>query len=211
MPLPRLFIPWDPWLYRVARLLLGVSVAPWVRLRVSGVEQIPPTGPVLLAINHQCDIDPTLVMHVAHRPLRFMADSRHWRGHVLGRVLARLGAFPIELGAADRDGIRAAIDLLAAGEAVAVFPEGVPHRDGVIRDFQPGIALLAVRAGAPVVPVAIRHANELWVDRRLRRPRVRVAAGSPVDLSDLHGRNSEAYEEATARIMWAVAELFETL
>jgi 1-acyl-sn-glycerol-3-phosphate acyltransferase len=210
MPLPRVFVVQDPWLYKVARILLGVSIAPWVRLRVSGTDLVPITGPVLLAINHQSDIDPTLVVHVAPRPLRFMAAARHWRHPLLGGVLTRLGAFPIEQGAAD-DGIRAAIDLLAAGEAVAVFPEGAPHRDGAIGDFQPGIALLALRTGAPVVPVAIKHANDLWVGRRLRRPRVRVAAGAPVDLSGLSECSADAYGQATARIMRAVAELFATL
>jgi len=201
----RWFVGRDPWLYKVARFILRGTVAPWFRLRVSGAERVPVSGPVLLAVNHQSDIDAVFVGLALARPLRYMTKAEKFRLPILPHVISRLGAFPIERGQADRGGIEAVLGFLRAGEAVVVFPEGDPFRE--MHAFRPGVGMVAVRAGVPVTPVAIVGAERLQPWAWLARPLVRVRFGAPVDVSDLPG-TVVSYAQAAGRVEWAVSELY---
>jgi 1-acyl-sn-glycerol-3-phosphate acyltransferase len=204
----RFFVRADPWLYKVARALVRPTVAPFFRFEVSGEERLPLTGPALLAVNHQSDIDPLFVGVAAARPLRYMTESEKFARPVLPRVISRLGAFPIVRGAADLGGIRATMRLLAAGEAVVIFPEGDPFRGGPPHEFHPGVGMIAVRSGVPVFPLALTGADRLAHGSWLRRPAVRLAVGAPLDLSGFR-RRMDDYVAAAALIRSAVTELCE--
>ena len=204
----RLFVPADPWLYRVARALVRPTVGPFFRFEVSGEERLPLTGPALLAVNHQSDIDPLFVGLAVARPLRYMTEAEKFALPVLPRVITRLGAFPIVRGAADLGGIRTTLGLLAAGEAVVIFPEGDPFREGLPHEFHPGVGMIAVRAGVPVYPLALTGADRLAHGGWLRRPAVRLAVGAPLDLSGF-GRRKGDYAAAAALIRSSVTSLWE--
>ena len=204
----RYFVRADPWLYKVARALVRPTVAPFFRFEVWGEERLPLTGPALLAVNHQSDIDPLFVGLAVGRPLRYMTESEKFALPVLPQVISRLGAFPIVRGAADLGGIRATLSLLAAGEAVVIFPEGDPFREGLPHEFHPGVGMIAVRGGAPVYPLALTGADRLTHGGWLRRPAVRLAVGAPLDLSRFR-RRTDDYAAAAALIRSAVAELYQ--
>jgi 1-acyl-sn-glycerol-3-phosphate acyltransferase len=204
----RFFVGADPWLYKVARALVRPTVAPFFRFEVSGEGRIPLTGPALLAVNHQSDIDPLFVGVALARPLRYMTESEKFARTVLPRVISRLGAFPIVRGAADLGGIRATLRLLAAGEAVVIFPEGDPFREGVPHEFHPGVGMIAVRGGAPVYPLALTGAEPLSNRRWLCQATVRLAVGAPLDLSRF-GRRTDDYAAAAALIRSAVTALYQ--
>lgn len=179
-------------------------MAPWFRLRVRGSAHVPERGPVLLAVNHQSDIDPLFVALALGRPLHFMTEAEKFRLPVLPPIIRRLGACPIERGQADRAGLRTALDLLEAGEAVVVFPEGNPFAN--LHPFHPGVALLALRGRVPVTPTVITGAEHLRPWGWVTRPTVQVAVGKPLEFTGLTTTKG-SYQQVTRHIQRAVADL----
>lgn len=157
------------------------------RLRVRGIEHVPPHGPVLLAGNHSGILDGPLVFFVAPRPAVLLTKSEVFVG-VWPRPLGWLGLVPVHRGAPDRAALRAGLVELQSGGVVGVFPEGTRGAGGFER-VSDGLAYLALRSGASVVPIAVTGtARALPPGRtlpRLRAP-VTVTFGPPVTL-DIDG------------------------
>lgn len=206
-----LYVPEDPWLYKVARVVLPTTLAQLYHLRTSGTEHLPSRGPAIVVINHQSDFDPPLIGVAFQRPLRFMAKSELFEHAWFRWAIEHLGAFPIHRGESDREALRRSLEVLAAGQVLLMFPEGTRFEDGRVHPFQPGVGLLALRSGAPVIPTAMMGTADIRRDGRLGRASVRLAAGPPVALDDLTGRGSKVYAEASRRMMEAVSDLYDRL
>ena len=165
--------------------LVGATLArAVVRLRVEGAEHLPATGPVLLAGNHSGILDGPLVFFFAPRPPVLLTKSEIFVG-VWPRPLGWLGLVPVHRGAPDRAALRAGLAELTAGGAVGVFPEGT-RGSGGLEQIADGLAYLAVRSSAPVVPIAVTGtAAALPKGRAIPRFRspVRIAFGPPVVLA----------------------------
>lgn len=198
----------DPPLYRVARGLLTSGLRLYHRYELSG-EHLPGSGPAIVVSNHPSDFDPIILGVAFVRPLHFMADVVQFRRSFVGRVIPYLGAFPIDKGAADRAALRAALDLLCAGQVIALFPEGDPFTDGTLHPFEPGIGYLAAVSGAPVVPAAITGARGVGDRRWLSWPTVRLTVGEPVDFGGIGGRGHVAWALRASRVESAVRKLRE--
>ena len=158
---------------RVARTLF--------RLEVVGAEHVPAEGPVLLAGNHSGFVDGPLVFLVSPRPASLLAKSEIFAG--LGAtVFGWLGLIPVHRGLADRDALRAGLAVLSGGGALGVFPEGT-RGSGQLEQVHDGLAYLALRSGAQVVPIGVVGTAAAWPRGarvpRLRAP-VRVVFGEPV-------------------------------
>ena len=181
------------------------------RLRSTGKENIPEGGCVL-ACNHLSSFDPWPVgMPLWPRThLRFMAKSElYW--FPLGKIIDGAGGFPVHRGQHDTVAMDTAIQLAREGNVVAMFPEGTRRRKGLMkkREARPrtGAARIALEAGVPLVPAAVKGTDGL---RRLAK--LRVAYGAPVDIDDLRGHEiAEAAQEATVRLMARINELEASL
>jgi len=181
------------------------------RLRSTGKEHIPEGGCVL-ACNHVSSFDPwPLGMPLWPETfLRVMAKSElYW--FPLDKLLDALGAFPVHRGQRDTVAIETAVRLAREGNIVTMFPEGTRRTKGLMkkREARPrsGAARIALEAGVPLVPAAVRG-----TDRLLRLGKLRVAYGAPVDIDDLRGQElTEAAQEATARLMARIEELEASL
>ena len=181
------------------------------RLRSTGKEHVPEGGCVL-ACNHVSSFDPwPLAMPLwPNTFLRFMAKSElYW--FPLSKLIEAAGAFPVHRGQGDTVAIETAVRLARDGNVVAMFPEGTRRTKGLIKKHEArprsGAARIALEAGVPLVPAAVRG-----TDRLLRLGKLRVAYGAPVDIEDLRGREiGEAAHEATARLMARIAELEASL
>lgn len=150
-------------------------------LRVEGLQHVPATGPVLLAGNHSGFLDGPVVFFVAPRPSAMLTKSELFAGP-LARPLGWLGQIPVHRGQADRTALHAGLAVLAGGGALGVFPEG-SRGTGTLDEVQDGLAYLALRSGAVVVPIAVLGtAAALPKGRRVPRLRtpVRVVFGAPV-------------------------------
>ncbi len=202
----------DRRLYTFFRCIVLAIAAGLYRCRAEGAEHLPETGPAIIVVNHKADVDPAVVGIAFDRPLAFMAKRELFEVPVIGRLVAALGAFPIDRGAGDRGALEKALALLAGGEALLMFPEGTRQPDEEIHEFLPGVGLLALRSGAPVVPVATRGTNRILRNGRPGLPALRVKIGPPLDLSDMQGRRgSAAYHEVAARMREAVTALYDAI
>jgi 1-acyl-sn-glycerol-3-phosphate acyltransferase len=195
--------------------LIGILSAPVLyglyRLRATSKENLPKGGCVL-ACNHVSSLDPwVLGMPLwPQRFLRFMAKSElYWPP--LSYVLNRVGAFPVRRGQRDVVAIETAVQLARDGHIVAMFPEGTRRTKGLVKRFEArprsGAARIALEAGVPLVPAAVKGTDKL-----LRLGKLSVVYGAPVEIDDLRGREmAEAAQEATERLMERIAELEASL
>jgi 1-acyl-sn-glycerol-3-phosphate acyltransferase len=182
------------------------------RPRATGVEHVPREGGFVVAANHLSNFDPWAIglPLFPWRFLRFMGKSElFW--WPLGPIIESAGAFRVHRGQADAEAIATAVELARAGHAIAMFPEGTRRRKGLVKKWQPrahtGAARIALQAGVPLVPAAIRG-----TDRLLRLGPIRVAFGPPLELDELRALEPrDAAQEATDRLMEAIAALEETL
>ena len=181
------------------------------RLRARGLEHLPKGG-FVLAANHTSNFDPwPLALPLfPRRQLRFMAKSELFNP-ILKPILVGGGAFPVRRGEADLEAIRRAVELVRDGEIVVMFPEGTRRRKGLRKKHEArahtGAARIALAAGAPLVPAAIKG-----TDRLSQLAALRVAYGRPIPLDDLRGQElSPAAREATDRLMADIRELEASL
>jgi 1-acyl-sn-glycerol-3-phosphate acyltransferase len=167
-------------------------------LKSVGKENIPKTGPVIIAPIHVSHLDPPATgCAMYHRRLRFMAKEELFKG-IFGKIIASVGAYPISRGDGDTEAIRKSIDMLNEGEALLVHPEGT-RGDGVhMLPINKGVAMLAKRTGAPVVPVGLIGTNIVMPrgKKKGKRHRITVVFGQPFTYADVAtgGNEKEARE-----------------
>ena len=159
-------------LYRVLRVGVRLLNALLFRTSVTGKDVVPAEGPVIIAPVHRSFIDFFVASEVTDRKLHYMAKDSLWKNPTLGRFLTSVGAFPVHRESADREALRRAEQVLAAGEVLILFPEGERRTGPVIEDLHEGVAFLAARTGATVVPVGIGgSASVMPKGKKVPRPR----------------------------------------
>lgn len=150
-------------------------------IRSFGEENIPKTGGVIFAPNHASNLDPPAVAcGTNRRQLAFMAKEELFKG-ILGKLIASLGAFRVRRGDSDTEAIRKTLSLLEEGRAVLVFPEGTRGDGKQMGPINRGVAMLAKRSGAQVLPVGIIGTHIILPKggKGLKRHRVVLAYGEP--------------------------------
>jgi 1-acyl-sn-glycerol-3-phosphate acyltransferase len=201
----------DSGLYTFCRWLAVPLFGGIYRCRAQGAHNLPREGGVMVITNHKSNIDPVVVGMICDRPLRYMAKKELFGNAALRKLIVTLGAFPIDRGAGDRAALTMSLEILAAGGVLLMFPEGHRRPDSEIHAFLPGVGMLALRSGAPVVPLAMDGTQRMLAGGRPGLPALRARMGPPLDFSDLTARNSKAYQEAARRMQQAVAELYAQL
>lgn len=198
---------WIGW--HLSRLVLAV----FGRCRYIDADNVPKTGPVIIAPNHVSYLDPPTAGSGYRRVTHFMAKQELFKIPVLGWLIKAVGSFPVKQHSADRNALKTALDLLSKGEVVCIFPEGTRSLDGRLLPAQAGIGMIALKSRAPVVPVALIGTNRVLPPHSLffRFGRVTVVYGRPMTFDDLYDRglDREAVEEVGRRIMSAIASLLE--
>lgn len=192
--------------YRVVRAVLGPVLRTVWRVRVVGVERVPP-GPCVLAPNHDSLSDPFFVGAAVPRPLRFLAKAELFR-FPLGSVCRSLGAIPVRRGEGDRAAIASAVAAARAGGTVVIHPQGTVLGE-VDRPWRRGAARVAMEAGVPLVPVALVHTERVLRPVRLRVgfPSVVVLVGEPISVGPAGEPDEERAAALTERVRLAVEEL----
>jgi 1-acyl-sn-glycerol-3-phosphate acyltransferase len=153
---------------------------------VEGMERIPKDGPVILVGNHISWLDPIFLAcwltPETGRAINWMGKAEAMRWPLVGTFLRVNGVFGVRRGAADLEAFRLAEGVLRDGNVLGIYPEGTRSRDGKIGTFRDGAALLALRSGAPVVPVAVSGTEQLWPRGALlprRAARIHMVIGEP--------------------------------
>ena len=204
-------------LYTLSRKALGPLARLIYRPVIEGQENIPRTGPLLLASNHLSFVDSLVIPLVAPRRVVFLAKSEYFTGRGLRGTVKRwlftaVGSVPIQRGTAGaaQEALDSALEILQNGLAFGIYPEGTRSRDGRLYRGRTGVAWLALTAGCPVVPVALSGTQDIQpVGSRVPRIRkISVRFGKPLDFSHLRdAKPGPARREATDTIMEAIREL----
>jgi 1-acyl-sn-glycerol-3-phosphate acyltransferase len=149
----------------LARLLYRVEIA----------GRVPP-GPCVVAANHESLLDPPLLALAARQPLHFLAKVELWRYRPGAWLMDALGGIPIRRDRRDLVSVARGVELLHAGESVAIFPQGTVQGGAWTR----GAARLALATGAPLVPVRIVGSARALSRGRIAFPRIRIVVGEPI-------------------------------
>jgi 1-acyl-sn-glycerol-3-phosphate acyltransferase len=206
-----------PWMHALAAAFrLGLKGL--TRIRIEGaVDEIPRTGPVIIAANHSSNLDvPVLgssLMPKLGRRFQWLGKKEVFDWPVVGWVARNGGVHAVDRSTADIDAFRLAARILDEGHVLFVFPEGTRSHDGALGEGRDGVAVLALRTGAPIVPVGVTGSYERWPrGQTLPHPggRVVVRVGSPFRVQDLLPPGTErraAKGLATELIMRRIADL----
>jgi len=155
----------------VLRPLVAVISRGLWRVRWKETQNIPASGGVIIAANHQTYVDPFWVGAAVKRPVRFLAWDAAFDWPVVGRCLKLFGAWPLQLEGVDPAPIRLTLQWLREGGAVVIFPEGGRgNSDGSLKKFKAGAVRMALEAGVPILPVTIRGGEKIWPNTK-RFPR----------------------------------------
>jgi 1-acyl-sn-glycerol-3-phosphate acyltransferase len=172
-----------PLLYRALRGPVRAALVRWFSLTVEGLEHVPARGPYIVAANHHNYLDGVVLGVSVPEPIGFLVMPRVYRATRFHPFFHRhIGSIPLNLARPDIGALRAALHALEAGKVVGIFPEGPFSVRGRLERGLPGVALLALRSGVPVVPAAIHGTYEALVRRRGYIPRRRplgVRFGAP--------------------------------
>ncbi len=187
------------------------------RWEVYGSENVPVSGPTILASNHASFLDPPLVGAATTREINYMARETLFRFPVIGSILRGVNAVPVDREGGGAAGLRAILDRLLAGGGIILFPEGTRSPDGALQKAKSGIGLTVIKSNAPVVPVRV-FGTFRALNRRQSIPRpskVVVRFGKPLDFGNLRKeaetcskpRLKEIYQEVADTIMNAISDL----
>jgi 1-acyl-sn-glycerol-3-phosphate acyltransferase len=161
-----------PFLYRILRPPIRRVLERFFDLDIEGQEKLPSRGPFIVAANHHNYLDGIVLAVSVPQPLAFLVMPRVWRATPLHPLLHRhIGSIPLSLSRPDVDALRSALRVLRDGGVVAIFPEGPFSVHGRLEAGLPGVGLLALRSGVPVVPAGIRGTYGALVGRRAYVPR----------------------------------------
>lgn len=176
-------------LYSIVKTAARIVMYIMYRCRVFGLENVPETGGMLIASNHQSYIDPPGIGCLPKRRLSYIAQSGLFKFKPFGWVIEALGSVAIRQDTGDAGAIKEVIRRLELGDAVLIFPEGSRCETGEMEEFKRGVALLVKRAKVPVCPVAIEGAFAAWPRQRmlprLWGQRVWVRFGTPISYDEL--------------------------
>jgi len=167
-------------------------------------ERVPGTGPLLFVSNHQSFFDPVIVGYGLAREVDYMARDTLFLNPFFNKLIRSLNAFPVKRGEADLAAIKETLRRLKDGRAVLLFPEGTRTVDGRIREFKPGLALLAKKANCPIVPVVIDGAFDAWPRTSpLPKPMVtiQVTYGEPIVPEEVKRYSPEEFVHNLHRVM----------
>jgi 1-acyl-sn-glycerol-3-phosphate acyltransferase len=173
----------------------------YFRLRIEHPERVPASGAAIVAPNHKSFWDSFFIAAATRRKLRFMGKAELFQGP-FGRLLVRLGAFPVKRGESDAEALETAREILRQGGLLALFPEGTRIRDPeALGSPRRGAARLALETGAPLVPAAITGTQSLFVGPLPKPRRVQVAFGEPIPVAHL-GATPDAAGALVEEQLW---------
>lgn len=193
------------WLWRVGfpvARALGAFLAPW---HVEGAQRIPRKGAYIIAANHVNWKDPPWLEFALSRAIRYMGKRELFEVPIIGFALRAIGAFPVRRGEGDRGALQTAAAVLAAGQPLGFFPEGHRSESGQLIRARPGVAYVAQRSDAPVIPIGVIGTKRARLGAFWRRD-ILFRVGEPFRVTQLDVDQSDAQAVADA-IMRRVADL----
>lgn len=192
-------------IYRIPHAIVVGALFFMFRIKKVGLENIPKTGPAILAVNHRSDLDPVVVGSVCPRILHFMAKSELFKPFFFGHMIHAFGAFPVKRGTGDLGAIKISFQILSSGKMMLIFPEGgrvkYPHE----KKAQQGAIFIAQHEKVPIIPVCI-SGKYRWMHK------ITVTFGEPITMEQYYGKRmtSEQLQKEADNLLDKIYENFET-
>ena len=199
-------------------ILLGPLLRVLYRPKVTGLENVPADGPVIIAISHNSFMDSIFLPLMVKRPMTFLAKDEYFitpgfKGFWMRVFFKGVGQVPIDRsgGNASEAALRTGVRVLSGGNILGIYPEGTRSPDGKLYRGHTGVARMALAAGAPVVPAALKGTREVQPPNK-KLPRVRkitINIGKPLDFSRYEGMDNDRFvlRSMTDEIMYEIMQL----
>ncbi len=198
-------------LYRFCRFILICLFKLLFHLKVTGHENIPRSGPVIIAANHASFLDPPLIGVALKRDVYFLARESLFKIWGFGWLIRKTHAFPIKRGVFDTAGLRTVFNLLSSEKVLLLFPEGTRSWDGSLQEPHAGVGMIAYKMKVPVVPVLITGSYSAWSrsSKMIKIVPVSVRFGRPIPLGDyfIKEKNKQTYKLISEKIMEEIEKL----
>ena len=190
-----------------AHALLAPPIRFFQRIKPVGLENIPKDKSFILCSNHIAAKDVIMIAAVYPKQIRFVAKKELFSVPVLGWLIKKLGAIPLDRGGSDVAAIKASVNLARAGANVAIFPQGhrYPGEDPSKTPTKNGAALIAYKSESDILPVFIRTKGNKYSFLG----KIEIVFGKPIKNSELNFKNggSAEYKAATDRIFGEILKL----
>jgi len=197
-------------LYWFCYTLSGLAAKTVFSYRAFGQENIIEEGPAIMAANHQSYLDPPLVGITCRNELYFLARKTLFEKKLLGSLISRVNALPVDLSRGDLTAVRTIINLLKEGHRTVIFPEGTRSLDGKIQQARPGIGMIIAKTLVPVVPMRIFGSFQAWPKGGKITPHpITVVVGKPLRFvkEDFAGSSRESYQKISERVLATIAAI----
>ena len=196
--------------YPIVTWLLKSITSLLCRIDDTQLSKVPARGPLILAVNHINILDvPVLYTRLLPRPITGFVKREAWDDPIEGRLLALWGGIPLDRGQADFAAFRQGVEMLEKGYILGVALEGTRNGDGRLLQVQPGVVLLALRSGAPVLPLVYYGHENVWKNaKKLRRSDFNIVVGRPFHIVPEEQRvSSEVTHQMASEVMYQLAGL----
>ncbi|MCD6288980.1 MAG: (d)CMP kinase [Anaerolineae bacterium] len=203
-------LPRNFWFHHFVNRILRWVARVLLRYEIRGLERVPRQGPLLIIINHINFLDAPLATIFLPRDIILMTKAENLRKPIFAQLIKWYGVFPVQRGEVDRTALRNALRVLQEGYALLIAPEGTRSGHGRLQRARNGMAYVALKSGAPILPIAIWGGESFWRNlRRLRKTHVEIEIGEPFVLQAKEGERIRRAEltQMTNEAMWRLAAL----
>ena len=174
----------------IAKIIMSI-VSAIFRIELVGAHNMPKEGPCIACLNHISMFDPIAASIAMERPIRFIGKQELFKIPVVGWYLKSINVIPIKRGSGDIGAVKASLKALKDGEVLGTFPTGTREKKNPNAQVKPGVVLIALKAGVPVIPIHIQANYRIF-------SKVRITVGEAVDLAAYEGRKLSQDEMAEA-------------
>jgi len=197
-------------LYYTGWLLTRLITRLVFRIRVNGQENFPDEGGFILATNHVSYFDPLLAGSWATRQVFFFAKQELFKNKLFGGIILRCNALPVRRGTIDRHALDLSVDVIKQGYGLTIFPEGTRSKEDGFLEPKPGVGMIALRAGCPIV-VAYLHGSNRLRDCFMGRDRLSVTYGRPIEPERFASLTpeKESYKTVARMVMEEIGKIKE--
>lgn len=182
--------------YGFVKVFANIILRPVFHFKIRGRENIPANGKLIICANHSNNWDPLVLSTIFPNEIRWMAKRELFENKILSYILYKLGSFPVDRQGTDITAVKNALKVLKSNEILGIFPEGTRVTGFNKDNAKPGVAMLALKSGANVLPIYIDSNYKIF------KP-VNINIGKPIDLSDNFNKrlSTEEYVEISTSIL----------
>lgn len=182
--------------YSVIKFLANIIFRIFYRVKSYGLENVPNEGRFILCSNHANNLDPVFISIVMPRQISWMAKKELFKYKIISYLGYKLGAFPVDRSQSDISAIKNALRVLKEDKVLGIFPEGTRVKKMDLESAKPGVALLSIKSGAPILPVHIESTYKLF-------SKINIYIGKPMDITNKDGSkpSQEDYTEKSKLVL----------